>query len=242
MPAMQAHATPPLTINAKDRPFAVSKTHFYVIRHMSDNAGRYSIERSKTYIVKLDNKTSEISDFHKLQEAEQYILEFEQQDTSRILANPDFNLFAYLAEEKAFQTGLIEERAHQAIKIEKQKNHYVLTRKLRANQEEQSVIYKSNLAALVKASYKPILSDYIGPIPDPVPHDEIYLVAENFETLSEGSCILNKVVNAPKPLSQWDYRKDPTHYIAYVKCGSVGDGLYIQAALPLSLVFKPKKQ
>lgn len=242
MPAMQALATPPLTINAQDRPIAVSKTHFYVIRHMSDNAGRYSIERSKTYIAKLDNKTSRISDFHKLQEAEQYILEFEQQDTSSILANPDFNLFAYLAEEKAFQTGLVKERAHQAITIEKQKGHYVLTRKLRADQEEQSVIYNSNLAALVKASYKPILSDYIGPIPEPVPHDEIYLVTKNFETLLDGSCVLNEVINAPQPLSQWDYRKDPTNYIAYVRCGLDGDGLQIEAALPLSLRFKPKNK
>lgn len=209
---------------------------------MSDNAGRYNIENSKTYIVKLDKKTSQVSAFHKLQEAEQQASEFSDQDESSISANSEFNLFTYLAGEKAFQTGFIEERPHQAISIEKQKGHYILSRRLTAGEEEQhSIIYNSNLAALIKTSYKPILSDYIGPIPDPTPNAEIYLVAENFETLSGESCILNKVVNAPQPLSQWDFRKAPTDYIAYVRCGSVGDDLHIQAALPVSLVFKSKR-
>lgn len=244
IPAQQACATPPLTISVQDQPIAVSETHFYVIRHMIDNGGRYSLERSKTYIVKLDTETSQIAAFHKLQEANQHILEFPgQEPQASISVNQAFNLFTYLAGENAFQTGLVKEYPHEAISIEKRKDYYLLSRRLIANGEEQSsTIYKFNLAALIKASHKPILSDYVGPIPEPVPNNEIYLIAQNFETLSGGACTLEKVIKAPQPLSKWDYRKDTKDYIAYIRCGAAGDGLHIEATLPLSLAFQPTKK
>lgn len=244
MPAQQACATPPLTISVQDQPIAVSETHFYVIRHMTDNGGLYSLERSKTYIVKLETETSQITAFHKLQEANQHILEFPgQEPQASISANEAFNLFTYLASENAFQTGLVKEYPHETISIEKKKGHYLLSCRLIENGEEQnSIIYKSNLAALIKASHKPILSDYIGPIPEPVPNNEIYLITQNFETLPGGACTLEKVIKAPQPLSKWDNRQDPKEYIAYIRCGAAGDGLHIEATLPLALVFKPTKK
>jgi len=243
MPALQASATPPLMLNAQDQPLAVSETHLYVMRYVNDNGGRYSLSRSKTYIVKLDTSTSQIADFHKLQEAEQHILEFSGEDHSRLTANEDFNLFSYLANEKAFQTGLIKERPHETITIEKKTGRYVLSRRVNSSGEAQnSVIYNSNLAALMKTSYRPILSDYVGPIPEPSDRKEIYSTGRDLEALSGEDCRLDKLIKAPQPLSKWDYRKEPKDYIAYITCGIAVDSLHIQAALPLSMTFRSIKK
>ena len=243
MPSLEAHATPPLAVIAEDQPLAVSETHFYVLKHFSDNGGRYNLERSKTYIAKLDSRTSKIVDFHKLQEAEQHVAEFPGQTPSSISTNEAFNLFTYLAEENAFQTGLINDRPHEAITIEKKKDQYVLSRLVFPSREaEISVIYNASLTALIRASHKPILSDYIGPIPKPVPSDELYKILPIFETLSGETCTLNKIVKAPQPLSKWDHRETPKKYIAYVTCISPGGSVYIQAALPLALTFHPKEK
>ena len=243
LPAPQAFATPPLMLSAQDQPLAVSESHLYVIRHVNDNGGRYSLSRSKTYIVKLDTSTSQIAGFHKLQEAEQHILEFAGEDHSSLTANEDFNLFSYLAKEKAFHTGLIKDRPHETITIEKKTGRYLLSRRLISSGEDQnSVIYNSNLAALMKASYRPLLSDYIGPIPDPSDRKEIYSTARDLDALSGEDCRLDKFIKAPQPLSKWDYRKDPKDYIAYITCGLAGDSLLIQAALPLSMTFRSIKK
>lgn len=241
MPVQLARATPPLTLTAQDQPLAVSETHLYVMRHIADNAGRYTIDRSKTYLVKLETGSSQLAEFHKLQEADQYIPEYAGAAPSTLSANEDFNLFAYLAQEKAFYTGSINPPPHRAISIEKKTDHYVLSRRLSpTDKEERSVIYKANLAALILASYKPLLSDYIGPIPDPVPNAEIYSVMQNLETLSGHVCSLDKVIEASQPLSKRDFRSAPKDYIAYIKCSSAGDTLHIQAALPLALTFSSK--
>lgn len=240
MPALQARATPPLTLTTQDQPLAMSETHVYVIRHIADNAGRYNIDRSKTYLVKLETNTSQIADFHKLQDAEQYIPEFPGAAPSKISANEDFNLFAYLAEEKAFHTSVIKELPYRAISIANKKDYYVLSRRVLNNEKEHSVIYNASLTALIKASHEPLLSDYIGPIPNPVPNKEIYSVMQDFETLPDEACALNKIIEAPQPLSKRDFSKAPKDYIAYITCTSAGDTLHIQATLPLALTFKSK--
>lgn len=241
MLSLRADATPPLTLTAQDQPLAVSETHLYVIRHIGDNAGRYNIDRSKTYLVKLESKTSKVADFHKLQDAEQYVPEFPGITSSTISANEEFNLFAYFAEERAFYIGPTKNPPHRVISIEKKKDHYVLTRQLIPHDKTQlSVIYNASLAALIQASYEPLLFDYIGPVPEPVPNREIYSVPQSIETLSGEDCTLDKVIEAPQPLSKIDFRNTPRDYIAHINCSLDSDTLHIQAALPLALTFQSR--
>ena len=238
--AAPARATPPLTIQVQDHPIAVSETHLYVMRYVADNMGRYQAERSKTYILKLETRTSKLIEFHKLQEAQQG----ENQAFSEIKANKDFNLFAYLENEKAFQTGLIKPRPHQKISTEKMKASFRLSRDYKGQLDgkyqeikEHSLIYDANLRALLNPTLAEVLSDYIGPIPDPKPNLEIYTIPQEIDPPSDGSCHITQVVNAPQPLSKINYDIRFDEFLAYVKCATGADDLQVETILPLALTF-----
>jgi len=240
-----AYATPPLSVQVHDHPMAVSPTHLYVMRHVRDNMGRYQAERSKTYILKLETKTSKLIEFHKLQDAKQG----ETENFSKVNANKDFNLFTYLETEKAFQIGLLKPRAHQKISIDKRKEFSLLSRTYsgqidRKYQqiEEQSSIYDVNLRDILKLSLAQIISDYIGSIPDLQPNSEIHSVSQNFDIQSGGVCNITQVVNAPQPLSKYRHDIRSDEFIAHVNCRSAGDSLYIDAIVPLALKFNAKNK
>lgn len=240
--APPSSATPPLTVQSQDHPIAVSSTHLYVMRHVTDNKGRYSAERSKTYILKLEARTSKLIEFHKLQYSEQG----ENAEWSKITANAEFNLFTYLANEKAFQIGLLKQRPHKKITVDKKEGGSLLSRKFvgqvnrkYTEREESSTIYDSNLQSLLKSSLSEIMSDYVGPVPDPVPNLEIYSISQDFDSASGGFCKITKVINAPAPISKWTYEKPSDEFIAYVSCRSGSDGLHVDAILPLALNFAP---
>lgn len=235
-------ATPYLSVHTQDHPIAVSRTHLYVMRHVSDNMGFHQAERSKTYILKFETKTAKLIEFHKLQDSEQG----ERAEWSKITANAEFNLFTYLANEKAFQIGLLKPRPHKKITVDKKEGSSLLSRKFvgqvngkYTEREESSTIYDSNLQSLLKSSLSEIMSDYVGPVPDPVPNKEIYSISQDFDSASGGLCKITKVINAPAPISKWTYEKRSNEFIAYVSCRSSEYDLYVEAILPLALNFAP---
>ena len=239
-----SYATPPRTLHSEDHPIAVSQTHLYVMRHVSDNMGFYRAERAKTYILKLETKTSKLIEFHTLQDS----LQGESDEYSKITANKDFNLFTYLEDEKAFQTGLLKPRPHQKITVEKKEGASLLSRNFSGqiegefhNGQEVSTVYDVNLQAMIKPTLSEILSNYIGPIVDPISNKEIYRSSQNFDTGSGGLCKITKAVKAPIPISKWTYKKPSNEFLIYVTCRSAGDRINVEAILPLALSFNPVK-
>lgn len=237
-------ATPPLSIKSHDHPIAVSQSHIYVMRNVSDNMGRYQAERSKTYVLKLEIKTSKLVEFHILQEA----IQSESDMQSTITANKDFNLFAYLEHEKAFQIGSLGPRSSQKIIIEKKDDFSILSRNFSdqidgqyKNKKENTVIHDENLISWVNSSISGIISEYIGPIPHPIPNVEIYTISQNFDPQSGDFCTISKALNAPQPISKSSHRKRSNEFIVYVTCRSTEHELYVDAILPLALSFTPAK-
>lgn len=238
--AAPSFATPPLFVQSQDHPIAVSHTHLYVMRHVTDNMGRYQAEQSKTYILKLETKTSKLVEFHKLQDA----IQGENESFSKITANNDFNLFTYLENEKAFQIGLLKSRPYQKITVDKKDGFYLLSRDFNGQVngkyhtgKENSTVYDTNLRTLLKASLSEIMSDYIGPVPDSVPNKEIYSLSQNFDPKSGGSCHITKVIAGPIPIPKWTYEKRSDEFVAYVTCLTDGESFSVDAVLPLALNF-----
>jgi len=230
-----AAATPPLTVNIEDRPLAVSETHFYVQRHISDNRGFYGQEHSKTFVIKMDGKSGKTIATHLIYSA---YWNHDDREASNVSAPHDFNLFRYLEGEEAFLLPH-ELETEDNISVVTGYNAHAITQLNERHKNNEplaevstAVVHRDELLQRVNGSIGATLRAYIGPIPDPLPNVEFYAMSTEFEH----RCDLTKISSLPAPFSV------KNNVVLFLSCPAayMDEGeLSGHIALPLALEFPP---
>jgi len=206
-----AFATPPLIAHIDDRLIAESETHIYVQRQVRDNQGSHGKNHSKTYLLKIDISSGKTLETHLTYTATSRSGE---PDALKPKANKTFSLFKYLEEEMAVLIGSDPKMDVSLSFITSGDTHFV-THSAEVHNGETSVIqlktaqlFKEALRVKANQSVEPTMDRYIGPIPDPIPNVELYMLSTTFES----DCDIGKLASL-----SGSFTRDEI-YLLYLEC------------------------